>query len=83
MLDIYQLNLAGLLLACGALFASGRQEKQKLARKDVKKDAKQKQKQKRQGSQWAFYVVYALVMGSDWLQVALLTPQQAVSQRSH
>ncbi|CCF33927.1 major facilitator superfamily transporter [Colletotrichum higginsianum] len=66
MLDIYQLNLAGLLLACGALFASGRQEKQNVAGKDVKKDAKQKQK--RQGSQWAFYVVYALVMGSDWLQ---------------
>ncbi|GJD00831.1 major facilitator superfamily transporter [Colletotrichum higginsianum] len=81
MLDIYQLNLAGLLLACGALFASGRQEKQNVAGKDVKKDAKQKQK--RQGSQWAFYVVYALVMGSDWLQVAFLTPQQAVSQSSH
>ncbi|GKT44178.1 molybdate-anion transporter [Colletotrichum spaethianum] len=66
MLDIYQLNLAGLLLACGTLFASGSQEKQKVAKKDVKKDTKPKPKQ--QGSQWAFYVVYALVMGSDWLQ---------------
>ncbi|GKT94226.1 major facilitator superfamily domain-containing protein [Colletotrichum tofieldiae] len=66
MLDIYHLNLAGLLLACGMLFASGRQEEHKVVKKDEKKVTKQKPK--RQGSQWAFYVVYALVMGSDWLQ---------------
>ncbi|KAF9876055.1 major facilitator superfamily transporter [Colletotrichum karsti] len=66
MLDIYQLNLAGLLLACGVLFASGTEQKQVAKKDEKKKDSKQQQKQK--GSQWAFYVVYALVMGSDWLQ---------------
>ncbi|EFQ33535.1 major facilitator superfamily transporter [Colletotrichum graminicola M1.001] len=66
MLDIYQINLAGLLLACGTLFASGSRDKQNVAKKDEKKDTKQKPK--KQGSQWAFYVVYALAMGSDWLQ---------------
>ncbi|KZL85017.1 major facilitator superfamily transporter, partial [Colletotrichum incanum] len=66
MLDIYHINLAGLLLACGTLFASGSQEEHKAAKEDGKKDTKQKPK--RQGSQWAFYAVYALVMGSDWLQ---------------
>lgn len=69
MLDIYQLNLAGLLLACGVLFVSGAEDK-KVAKEDMKKGSKQQQTQKpQQGSQWAFYVVYALVMGSDWLQV--------------
>ncbi|OHW90691.1 major facilitator superfamily transporter [Colletotrichum incanum] len=58
MLDIYHINLAGLLLACGTLFASGSQEEHKAAKEDGKKDTKQKPK--RQGSQWAFYAVYAL-----------------------
>ncbi|KAK1524182.1 major facilitator superfamily transporter [Colletotrichum costaricense] len=66
MLDIYQINLAGLLLACGVLFASGGQDKSDVSKKDEKKSSQQKSKQT--GSQWAFYVVYALVMGSDWLQ---------------
>ncbi|KAI8153412.1 Molybdate-anion transporter [Colletotrichum sp. SAR 10_70] len=66
MLDIYQLNLAGLLVACGALFASSSTDKPV---KNDEKSAKQQKKEKpQQGSQWAFYVVYALVMGSDWLQ---------------
>ncbi|WYZ35551.1 hypothetical protein EsH8_X_000198 [Colletotrichum jinshuiense] len=67
MLDIYQLNLAGLLLACGVLFAQRGQEKDKASKENEKKDTKQKKKQQ-QDSQWSFYVVYALVMGSDWLQ---------------
>lgn len=71
MLDIYQINLAGLLLACGVLFASGGQDKTDVSKKDAKKSPQQKPKQT--GSQWAFYVVYALVMGSDWLQVAHLS----------
>ncbi|OLN85143.1 Molybdate-anion transporter 2 [Colletotrichum chlorophyti] len=70
MLDIYQLNLAGLLLACGVLFSSDSTGKDISPVTDEKKDTKQqKQKPKSpQASQWAFYVVYALVMGSDWLQ---------------
>ncbi|OHF00260.1 major facilitator superfamily transporter [Colletotrichum orchidophilum] len=66
MLDIYQVNLGGLLLACGFLFASGSQDKSNASKGDEKKNSQQKPKQT--GSQWAFYVVYALVMGSDWLQ---------------
>lgn len=67
MLDIYQLNLAGLLVACGALFASSSTDKP--VKKDEKSAKQQKKEKYQQGSQWAFYVVYALVMGSDWLQV--------------
>jgi len=59
-LDIYQKNLAGLLLVCGTLLATGspsKQGKQKAGRESP-----------HQGSQRAFYIVYALVMASDWLQ---------------
>lgn len=72
MLDIYQLNLAGLLAACGALFASSNTDKP--VKKDEKSAKQQKKEKPQQGSQWAFYVVYALVMGSDWLQVNQYQP---------
>lgn len=64
MLDTYQINLAGLLLACGALLAV-----RSTPSSSEKKDAKPKAStSKGQTSQWAFFIVYALVMGSDWLQ---------------
>jgi MFS transporter, MFS domain-containing protein family, molybdate-anion transporter len=73
MLDTYQLNLAGLLCVCSLLFASQTKDGEKnssTAKADAKDGAKTRQYERRyQGSQWAFYVVYALVMGADWLQV--------------
>ncbi|KAF6807222.1 major facilitator superfamily transporter [Colletotrichum sojae] len=69
MLDIYQLNLAGLLLGCGILFASNSQAKDETVERSEKKDIKRQENHGNQeATQWAFYVVYALVMGSDWLQ---------------
>ena len=66
-LDAYQQNLAGLLLVCGTLLATGSGE---TSRKSDSQDEKGRQyAAPPRGSQWAFYVVYALVMASDWLQV--------------
>ena len=64
MLDTYQINLAGLLLACGVLLAV-RSTPSSSEKEDVKPKAPTS---KGQTSQWAFFIVYALVMGSDWLQ---------------
>ena len=71
MLDTYQLNLAGLLLACGTLFAvrRGSDAAAPAAVDSKKKDPPKQYVNNYRGSQWAFYVVYALVMGADWLQV--------------
>ena len=65
-LDPYQKNLAGLLLVCGTLLATGSSAKGRLSAEDVKR---RQYGADYRGSQWAFYVVYALVMASDWLQV--------------
>ncbi|TDZ40309.1 Molybdate-anion transporter [Colletotrichum trifolii] len=68
MAGIYQLNLVGLLLACGLLFAKGSAKDTEIAKPNSKDKAKQVDKKSANVSQWPFYVVYALVMGSDWLQ---------------
>jgi MFS transporter, MFS domain-containing protein family, molybdate-anion transporter len=69
-LDTYQLNLASLLLICGTLFAAqGSTETSVKSKVDAEKEGKRQYVRAYQGSQWAFYVVYALVMGADWLQV--------------
>ncbi|KAM0331685.1 hypothetical protein ACHAQA_003364 [Verticillium albo-atrum] len=63
MLDTYQLNLAGLLLACSVLFATRPSDK------PTPSPAKAtKVKKTSNASQRAFFAVYALVMASDWLQ---------------
>jgi hypothetical protein len=74
MLDTYQLNLAGLLLLCGTLFAARPGPDANKADVDEEEKKKKKDGAKQyvnlyKGSQWSFYVVYALVMGADWLQV--------------
>lgn len=71
MLDTYQLNLAGLVLACGVLLAvpSSSPSKTSSSRKSPRKPGtKSKTAAAGQASQWAFFTVYALVMASDWLQ---------------
>lgn len=89
MLSTYQANLAGLLLACGALFATQSAPEEKRA-KTEEGDEKVKRQYARtyQGTQWHFYVVYTLVMGADWLQVSPLTitaksPQAELQIRVH
>lgn len=65
-MDVYQINLAGLLSLCAALAYAQR------------KPAHRKAKGSNGGtgnpeaSQWPFLVVYSLVMGADWLQVSIL-----------
>lgn len=69
-LDSYQKNLAGLLLVCGTLLATGPEITKP---RPVAQDEKSRQyAASPQASQWAFYTVYALVMASDWLQVRTL-----------
>jgi MFS transporter, MFS domain-containing protein family, molybdate-anion transporter len=72
-MDTYQLNFTGLLGLCAVLFvAQGRkpdQPKQDAKKEQAKKDSKNQQKTNtNDASQWPFLVVFALVMGSDWLQ---------------
>jgi hypothetical protein len=65
-MDTYQLNFLGLMGLCAALFlAQGRSKKEEI------KGSKPSQNTKNtdSSSQWAFFVVYSLVMGADWLQV--------------
>ncbi|KAH7376325.1 major facilitator superfamily transporter [Plectosphaerella cucumerina] len=66
MLDTYQLNLAGLVLACGVLLALPSSSPKASRKSPLKPGAKPKSGKK--ASQWAFFTVYALVMASDWLQ---------------
>lgn len=73
-MDTYQLNFTGLLGLCAVLFVAQRR-KPAQPKQDVKpaagkkKDAKPEQKTtSNEASQWPFLVVFALVMGSDWLQ---------------
>lgn len=82
MLDAYQSNLAGLLLACGILWATSRPREQATTTaqegdEEVEASAKRTKGGQHvgvQNSQRAFVIVYALVMGSDWLQVSLSRP---------
>lgn len=55
-MDAYQANLAGLLVVCSALFWT---QSRPATTNTVSAS-----------SPWTFLVVYALVMGADWLQVS-------------
>ncbi|KAM7199446.1 Protein of unknown function (DUF791) domain containing protein, partial [Rhypophila sp. PSN 637] len=63
-MDIYTLNLTGLLALCGALFAHG----QTTRNKSSASSAAAKPTSASASSQLPFLTVYALVMTSDWLQ---------------
>lgn len=70
-MDTYQLNFAGLLATCAVLFVvqrtSAQEEPQEAS--SSKKKIKGKEVDAAEASQWPFLAVFALVMGSDWLQV--------------
>ncbi|KAK3316247.1 major facilitator superfamily transporter [Apodospora peruviana] len=67
MVDIYTLNLGGLLALCGALFVA--QSRSNASKKDNTKTKKKPQvKNESSKSQLPFLLIYALVMGADWLQ---------------
>lgn len=71
-----QLNLAGLLGLCGVLFIAQRQSSQETPDKkptETSKKTKDKVLNSTEASQWPFLTVFALVMGSDWLQARLLS----------
>ncbi|EEY22050.1 major facilitator superfamily domain-containing protein [Verticillium alfalfae VaMs.102] len=81
MLDTYQLNLAALLLACGVLVATRPSAKTKTrppaanttttskAKADSSNNAASRARaESPSSSQTSFFLVYALVMASDWLQ---------------
>lgn len=78
-MDTYQLNFTGLLGLCAALFVAQRkpaQPKQDAKPTESKDNSKSKQKvDGNEASQWPFLVVFALVMGSDWLQARLHNPR--------
>lgn len=69
----YQLNLGGLLGLCGALFIAQRYTSQEPSeeRPTGPKKIKDKVVDTTEASQWPFLTVFALVMGSDWLQASL------------
>ncbi|KAL8392191.1 hypothetical protein RB595_002397 [Gaeumannomyces hyphopodioides] len=68
-MDIYQLNLAGLVGLCGVLFLAQRKPTAPAAKDSkTKKDAKAEGADGDAASQWPFLLVFSLVMGSDWLQ---------------
>lgn len=62
MMDIYQLNFAGLLGLCAVLSLAGRKPAQPAGKRKQSKESSKV-------SQSPFLVVYSLVMGADWLQV--------------
>lgn len=71
-MDIYQLNFTGLLGLCAVLFIAQRsssQHKPDSKSSDSKKKPDAKEGDIAEASQWPFLLVFALVMGSDWLQV--------------
>lgn len=69
-MDTYQLNFAGLLATCAVLFVVQRRAAQEEpATSSPKKTVKAKEVDLAEASQWPFLTVFALVMGSDWLQV--------------
>lgn len=68
----YQLNLAGLLGLCGVLFVAQRRSSQQETSNEKATESSKQIKDKvvdtTEASQWPFLTVFALVMGSDWLQ---------------
>lgn len=73
-MDIYTINLAGLLAACAGLFALGQKRSTatgggKTTPLTAKASSEKESSSGSQPSQWHFLVVYALVMGAYWLQV--------------
>lgn len=71
-MDTYQSNLAGLLGLSAALFLAQKtlRSKSVVDKSFEKKDTIDKKAgDAAKASQWSFLAVYALVMGSDWLQV--------------
>ena len=72
-LDTYQLNLAGLVLACAVILAVTAQRQA-----GTKSETSRDSPQQNHASQKAFFIVYALIMGSDWLQV-----EKTVSRAQH
>lgn len=83
----YQANLGGLLGLCGALFIAQRyssKEPEQLEEKPTKspKQIKDKVVDSAEASQWPFLTVFALVMGSDWLQ-ARLPPTRTANPTSN
>lgn len=64
-MDTYQLNFAGLLGICAVLFVTQRKPAEQ-----AKPSGKAKNVDSAEASQWPFLTVFALVMGSDWLQVS-------------
>lgn len=79
-MDTYQLNFTGLLGLCAVLFVAQRrkpaQPKQDAKPTESKRGSKPKQKMDgNEASQWPFLVVFALVMGSDWLQARPHSPR--------
>lgn len=74
-MDIYSINLAGLLAVCGVLFAVQKRSSNNNNKNDektatTKSNKAAKKQQPTSNSQRPFLVVYALVMGADWLQVS-------------
>lgn len=87
-MDTYQLNFTGLLGLCAVLFVAQRR-KPAQPKQDAKpasgqkKDVKPEQKtNSNEASQWPFLIVFALVMGSDWLQ-ARSSPVHALSRNAN
>ncbi|KAJ4411326.1 hypothetical protein N0V82_009015 [Gnomoniopsis sp. IMI 355080] len=70
--DPYQINLAGLLGLCGVLLVAQRYSSKETpvdkSTESKKKTIKDKAIESAEASQWPFLTVFALVMGSDWLQ---------------
>ena len=84
MLDVYQINFAGLLGLCGILFAASRKStKSNVKGQGVSKTASKKASTNPEASQWTFLVVFALVMGADWLQVSTSTPLGSSRDANH
>lgn len=70
MLDVYQLNFAGLLGLCVVLFAASHKPSKPRGKAEKRKASdSQKPSTDPAATQWSFLVVFALVMGADWLQV--------------
>lgn len=84
MLDVYQLNFAGLLGLCAVLFIAQRKPTEAKPKLEAskKKTTIETDADGSEASQWTFLVVFALVMGSDWLQARSSHPQSKSPQRT-
>lgn len=77
-MDTYQLNFAGLLGLCAVLFVAQRKPTEQ-----AKPSGKVKNVDSAEASQWPFLAVFALVMGSDWLQVSHELTHPALTYSTH